>query len=238
MRKKNIDIFLQIIDNLGDMGFVVEFLYFFQKNFPKNYNFTIYTNHPEILKSFFEVNKLQNFVSIYDEKNWRSMAKLAISFFHSPLPYQKYEKIFRVDYISLDDMWLQNNFGEYIFSTPKNKILELIPSPKNEGFGILPKIENIQNRQNFVKKFNIGDISKKWLSCFCYKDSLCKINFDNIPQYVEVFLFGAKNFSHPNIGKNIFLMPLLHFTEFYNFLENSDYIITRGEVSFSQVLQM
>ncbi len=33
--QKNIDIFVEIIDNFGDMGFVGEFLYYFDKNFLK-----------------------------------------------------------------------------------------------------------------------------------------------------------------------------------------------------------
>lgn len=237
MNNKKIDIYLNVIDNLWDMGFVAEFLYFFQENFWEKYQFDVHTNDTETLLWFFRLNKLEKYVKIFDINNQKNHSKIAISFFHTKLPYEIYEKTLRIDYLSFDDIWLKNNLGQHIFSSPKNQIIEFIPSPKKSWAGLLPKISTHHSKEFFVKKFGFGDISKKWFSCFCYADSLKKIDFQNMPNDVEVFLFGA-NHLNENLWKNIYKMPFMHFTNFYNFLETSDYIITRGEVSFSQVLQM
>ncbi len=234
--QKNIDIFVEIIDNFGDMGFVGEFLYYFDKNFDKNFSFSIYTNQKEILKNFLNLQNIANIPKIHSVEQWQKAGDIAISFFHSPVKKGIYSLTLRVDYLSMNDTWLDNNFGEHIFSQKNFPIIELIPSPKNTGSGLLPAIPQKFSKNFFAEKYQLN-INKKWFSIFCYGDTLTKLDLENIPKNIEICLFGTKNFKKTN-QKNIFILPMMSFEEMYNFFQNSDYIITRGEVSFSQVLQM
>ncbi len=61
--QKNIDIFVEIIDNFGDMGFVGEFLYYFDKNFDKNFSFSIFLFYAstEFVRTKFEKFKSSQF---------------------------------------------------------------------------------------------------------------------------------------------------------------------------------
>lgn len=131
--KKNIDIFINIIDNFGDMGFVAEFLHYYQKNFPDSYFFTIYTNNKKNISQFFAINNIRENIRVLELENWKKSAPNAISFFHAPIKKDTYDLALRVDYFCIDDNWLQNNHHHHIHSTTKNPIIELIPSPKNSG---------------------------------------------------------------------------------------------------------
>lgn len=129
--RKYIDIFVKIIDNFGDMGFVAEFLHFFQKHEKNRYFFTIYTNETAILQYFFEKQNITKNVDIRHVEQWRKTGEMAISFFHFPVKKGIYDRTIRVDYLSMNDIWLKNNGGEHIFSEKNHPIIELIPSPKN-----------------------------------------------------------------------------------------------------------
>lgn len=53
---------------------------------------------------------------------------------------------------------------------------------------------------------------------------------------MEIIIFGAKNLE--KIHKNMIIMPFVSIEEMYAIFEFSDYILTRGEISFMQTLQM
>lgn len=149
--KKHIDAFVNIVDNFGDIGFAAEFCLHYQENY-KDFFFHIFTNNPEILANFFKKNQIDN-AKIYNIDNFLQKSENAISFLHADFPKKIYKKVFRVDYFSIDDVWLQNNFSEHILSDESHKIIEIIPSPKSSGSGILPKIRNNFSREKLSEKF-------------------------------------------------------------------------------------
>lgn len=82
------------------------------------------------------------------------------------------------------------------------------------------------------------------MSIFAYEDTLAKIDFANIPKDWQIIIFGQqKNESifrkkYSLLNKKIIFLPFVRVEEMYGIFHFSDAIITRGEVSFSQVLQM
>lgn len=63
-KKIHIDCFLNIIDNLGDIGFMIEFISFFEKKFGEQYTFRIFCNDNETLEKIIFLNNLEKIVSI------------------------------------------------------------------------------------------------------------------------------------------------------------------------------
>lgn len=103
----------------------------------------------------------------------------------------------------------------------------------------MPVIAINKNRQEILQKYNFDkkiSIDKKWLSIFAYPDTISKIIFDNVPENVEILIFGGDNNIAANC--NIHIFPIMPFIDMYSFYQHADYIVTRGEVSFSQVLQL
>lgn len=234
-KKTPIDCFVNIIDNFGDMGFVAEFCLYYQKSYP-DFFFTIFTNEKEILENFFAKNNFSN-VEICDMKNFRANAENAISFLHSDFPKNIYKKVVRIDYISFDKNWLKQNGAEHIHSTKNHQIIECIPSVFSSGSGILPKVQSAITRDNLREKYNIFQTNNKNFSIFCYEDTLQKIDLTNIPDNLELILFGVKNPENFLQNPRIHILPLVSIEEMYAIFENSDYLLTRGEISFMQALQ-
>lgn len=233
-----IDAFVNIIDNFGDMGFAAEFCLYYQKNY-KNFFFHIFTNECEILENFFKKNNLDN-VKIYDIKNFEKKSEIGISFLHADFPKKMYKNFLRIDYITFDKKWLESNLSEHILSEKNYKITEIIPSPIHSGSGILPKIPNNFDKKYFTEKYGIFRENKKNFSIFCYGDTLEKIDWTSIENNVEIIIFGAKNPEKifTKIPKNVIIMPFVSIEEMYAIFDFSDYIVTRGEISFMQVLQL
>ena len=66
---------------------------------------------------------------------------IGISILHASIPdlelFAPRALILRIDYLSLDPLWLTHNEREYILSTPDRQIIELIPSPLDGGAGLI-----------------------------------------------------------------------------------------------------
>jgi hypothetical protein len=58
---------------------------------------------------------------------------IALSILHSPIPdidlFEPHTLILRIDYVSLDPLWVAYNETEHISSTADRQIIEIIPSP-------------------------------------------------------------------------------------------------------------
>lgn len=234
-QKKTVDLFVDIIDNFGDMGFLMEFLGYFANKFPDSYEFFIVTNAPQKLSDFLARNEISLIYSVVSSSDFHPRSPFAISFFHTNFLKKSYRETLRVDYLSFDDEWLVSHLGEHFDSTPEHRVMEYIVSPKTLGGGLLPPMERM-DKMILAKKFGI-DASKKWLSIFVYQDTFERMHFGNIDQNFEILLFGGGSFGVDYI-RNMRVFPFIKASELYSFFEYSEAIITRGEVSFSQVLQM
>lgn len=62
-----------------------------------------------------------------------NQSSFCISLFHGFIPerrfFQNPSMILRIDYLSLDRVWMRNHEKEHIGSTEGRKIIEIIPSP-------------------------------------------------------------------------------------------------------------
>ena len=100
-----------------------------------------------------------------------------------------------------------------------------------------------EKRDEIEKKWRLSK-QKKWMSIFAYDDTLAKIDFADIPENWQIIFFGQqkneKKFreKNPHLGEGVIFLPFVLVQEMYGIFHFSNAIITRGEVSFSQVLQM
>ena len=100
-----------------------------------------------------------------------------------------------------------------------------------------------EKRDEIEKKWRLSK-QKKWMSIFAYDDTLAKIDFADIPENWQIIFFGQqkneKKFreKNPHLGEDVIFLPFVLVQEMYGIFHFSNAIITRGEVSFSQVLQM
>ncbi len=95
--------------------------------------------------SFFEKNRdsLPGYsVNMLEKFGEENLSSFCISLFHGFIPerrfFQNPSMILRVDYLSLDPVWMRNHEKEHIGSTEGRKIREIIPSPLPDGGGIFP----------------------------------------------------------------------------------------------------
>lgn len=130
MRTQTIDIFLEVIDHYGDMGFVGVFVSEFLRRYPTEYHFRVFTDDEKKVRDFFSCNHMASIeITSYDQSTIAGSSTTAIAFFHAQFPRDRYELVLRVDYISLDPTWVAYHGMEHIDSREGSHIIELIPSP-------------------------------------------------------------------------------------------------------------
>lgn len=239
--KISLDIFVSIIDNYGDMGFVMEFLLYIFRIYFNAFTISIFTNNAQLMQNFLIKNGIKNDVEVVEIDNFSSPqntnSQIAISFLHSDFPKWVYKKLLRIDYLSFDKNWVANHYGEHIFSTKNHKIIELIPSPLDFGAGLFPKIPNL-SFWDLQAQYHLPT-DMRFVSLFVYSDTLENIDFSDLDDDIFVCIFGQN--SHPIAKiphKNIRFFPFIPAAEMYTFFANSLGVITRGEISCMQVLQM
>ncbi|MBX9809191.1 hypothetical protein K2X92_02265 [Candidatus Gracilibacteria bacterium] len=232
MEKTNkyiIDILVSIVDNYGDMGFACEYIKKMQLAYPTEFQYVVWVDKIDIFECFVQQSGIDN-ITVTDTRDFGKLRKSAIcvSMLHSPLPDLKFflEKalILRIDYISLDEIWLQKNEQEHILSTQNRQIVELIPSPIQSGAGLIPI---------FSSQTNTGIYNSPHITIFLYEDTTQNIDFDSFPEDITVYIFTNQVFTQ----KNIMTLDFLSLDEFYNLIDTSEFVIIRGEVSFGHVVQ-
>jgi hypothetical protein len=134
MKTPIIDLLVTIIDNYGDMGTACELITALRSGYGDQYGYVIWTNDVDRMSKFVRESGIGD-IAIRDITMFCHMQKSAImiSILHTPLPdldlIAPHALILRLDYISLDPLWLQYNETEHIASTPDRRIIEVIPSP-------------------------------------------------------------------------------------------------------------
>lgn len=224
-----LDLFVHIVDNYGDMGFACEFILCWQREYGSNYQFYIWTNDLVRMQKFARQFGISD-VEIVDISTFWYLRKSAIwiSLLHSPLPdlvfFEEKALILRIDYLSLDPSWIENNEKEHIASTVHRQIIELIPSPRNEGAWLIP----LNSRYLWDKKTNTSHIT-----IFAYDNSLHSIDWESFPDNLIIYVFWNIETNR----KNIIVLDFLPVWELYRILDTSEFVIIRGEVTFAHMLQ-
>ena len=134
--KKNIDIFLSVVDNYGDMGFLTEILFAFQKREKDAFVFSIWTDAADAISSFLQKNTHilpEYHIFPFDTFEKSSHPRFVLSLFHCTLiSFDKislHSIVLRIDYISFDRSWCHFHETEHIESHPLRKVIEIIPAP-------------------------------------------------------------------------------------------------------------
>ncbi len=222
-----IDIFVNVVDNYGDMGFACEFIQACMNGFPAEFRYIIWTNDVTKMQEFVWKSGISDIevVNITDFWYLRKSA-IWISLFHFPIPdldcFKERALILRIDYLSLDPLWIENNEREYIWSRPDRQIIELIPSPLVDSAGLIPILSQLSN-------YKIG----KHITIFAYSDGMDRIYFDSFPDDIQIFVFWKV----ASDRRNIISLDFLSFLEFYSLLDSSEFVIIRGEVTFAHIIQ-
>ena len=244
--KKNIDILLSVIDNYGDMGFACELLIWLERVYPWVFVYDIWTDDVWAVTSFFERNRgsLSEYrVNMMEKFCEEIQSSFCISLFHGFIPdirfFQNPSMILRVDYLSLDPLWVGHHEKEHIGSTEGRKIIEIIPSPLPEGGGIFPCLLWKHTRQDIADMFSL-DISKEWISIFVYPETLSScIDFSDIPPDREILLLWSTRGMHPEAkDKHIHFFPFLTLELFHHVLAHSLWSIIRGELSWMNMVAL
>ncbi len=244
--KKNIDIFISVVDNYGDMGFLTEILFAFHHREKDAFVFSIWTDAVDAVSFFLEKN--QSILPGYrvlsrDTFPKDSIPRCILSLFHSELiPFTLIpfgSLILRIDYISFDRSWCSFHESEHIQSVPERRIIEIVPAPFPDIWGgIMPVLIDVPLLDSVCLKYSIDRMKKK-ICIFSYKNTLDRIDFSLIPTDSNVYILG-QNFTEFPQQKDlhVFSLPFLRLDEFHALLSISDWSIIRGEVSFANILSL
>lgn len=222
-----IDIFVYIVDNYGDMWFACEFIQACKNEFINQYSYVIWTDNVIKMQEFARQSGISD-ISIVDIVEFWYLRKSAIwiLLLHAPLPdinlFEKKALILRIDYLSLDPIWIANNEREHILSTSDRQIIELIPSPLENSAGLIP-----------VWNSDRETLYKRHIVIFAYQDSLSRIDWDSFPDDIDIYVFGKVDSKR----ENIISLNFIPSSEFYSLLDTSEFVIIRGEVTFAHMIQ-
>ncbi len=224
-----IHILVHIVDNYGDMGFICELIESCQIEFGDRFKYVIWTNSPVLMHNFLTMAGIEN-VSVHDSIDFGYMQNIAICIvaLHAPLPvlelFSDQALILRIDYVSLDPIWIQQNEREHICSTANRQIIELIPSPLLGWAGLIP-IHTVDSSPVLPRGRHI--------TIFIYPDTIDRIDWSSFPDEIHVFVFGKVQVQRNNITEVDFLPTC----EYYSLLDSSEFVIVRGEVTFVHAIQ-
>ncbi len=209
------------------MWFACELIQSMRDQFSDFYEYVIWTNAVYEMSTFIANSGINEILVLDISEFWSDRkSNIAMSLLHAPIPsmYHFDEKalILRIDYISLDPVWLSHDQTEHMLSTQDRSIIELIPSPLSLWSGLLPPLG-----WNTTKKY------PPHITIFAYKNTLDLINWDSFPEDLIVYICG----SYKSNRSNIVSLDLLSFDEFYGLLDNSEFVIIRWEVTFAHIFQ-
>jgi hypothetical protein len=225
-----IDVFVNIVDNYGDMGFACEFIQACRNEYDEQYRYIIWTNNAIKMQEFARQSNIPD-IEVVDIVDFWYLRKSAIwiSLLHAPIPdlvfFEDRAIILRIDYLSLDPTWIIHNEREHIESTSHRQIIELIPSPLFDGAGLIPDYGS--------PLLQLDVLTHRHICIFAYTDSLDSIDLMSFPDDTIVYIFGKIN----SANKNIISLDFLPSEEFYSLLDSSEFVIVRGEVTFAHMIQ-
>ncbi|NRH20658.1 elongation factor P maturation arginine rhamnosyltransferase EarP [Candidatus Gracilibacteria bacterium] len=249
-----IDIFVDIVDNYGDMGFACECIMAQEHEYPGIFDCVIWTNNTQVMRDFARSFGMRDiFILDISEFGNSRKSNIAISMLHASIPdldlFSPRALILRIDYISLDPLWIQKNETEHISSTENHQIIELIPSPLSGSAGLLSLFLSSRTKQSettgsvAIQVSGHGLLhssqgqklhkSQKHITVFCYTETLNHIDWDTFPDDILVYVFGKVE----SKKSNIIHLDFLPSSEFYSLLDSSEFVIIRGEVSFAHMIQ-
>ena len=240
MKIQSGDIFIDIIDNYGDMGWILEFL--MMNRLPIFWN--IVTNAPVKMESFLEKSgcSLPPFIIIEKEKyDLKKCSNLVILWLHTNINFRDipaWRSVIRINYLSFDPWYQKIHNTEHILSSSERPIRELSYSPLCGMGGIWEYKGITRHRENWLSDIHLPwDLSLKiWIPIFCYEETLTHFDMRNIPENVLIFLIGNP-LRESHLQENILYFPWMKRDDFWDLIDLADISVLRGEITSARGLR-
>ena len=237
-----IDVFVKVIDNYGDIGFVLEVIDAWKQRFPMD-TFQIYTNHPELFESFLRrMNKTG--ITIRDEKSFDNTIFSGIGwfFFKYPIPSMllSQEKWIQgkgifFDYLSFHPDAVKMQGKEHIQSTTHFPIHTMVNSPLLQGGGTIFPVSTHTSKDEWCSYLWLEkSVSEKlWITVFCYPEMWEFIKNQIPPDFLVWHLEEREAIAQQG---NVISLPFQSFENYQKLLGCSDINIVRWEVSLVRAI--
>ncbi len=232
--KISIDIFIEVIDNYGDMGWILECM--IMSGLDTHWN--IVTNDREKMQIFLERSdyKVDNYFLIpkkeYDPK---SASKFLFLPLHTEVDIRSFPEwsiFLRINYLSFDPWYTKIHLEEHISSTEERKIIELSYSPLLENGWVWHYPKTKITRWDWLAYMNLEKNleNKVWIPIFAYERTLENLDFSGDGNTV-IFQIGGKK----KIPWAIYF-DWIPRDDFWDLLDLADMSIIRGEISLVRAL--
>ncbi len=230
MKKESIDIFVDIVDNYGDMGWVVECILMSGLDV----KWRIISDAPWKLRDFFEKSAPSlSRCEIIEKKyyNYDGSSSIIVLSLHAKVDLEKFptwRAILRINYLTYDPWYRKLHNAEHILSTPERPIQELIYSPLVGTWGVWHYPKTILSRWDWLEKMKLPQSleEKTWVLLFCYDETFRNFQMHDIPEDIAIFHIG----SDEKRG-GIYTIPWMARDDFWSLISLSDISLLRGEVS-------
>ncbi len=251
-----IDVFISIVDNYGDMGFACELVSALRSEYREQYQYVIWTDNTQKMSQFAKKSLIGK-AKIADIADFWILRKslLGILLLHTTIPdldlFESRALILRIDYVSLDPMWIIHNEIQHIASTRDRRIIELIPSPLEWWAGLIMPVVSLSSRTKLsemtwsvsiqVSEHGLLRVSQwqgqqkhqKHITIFVYPSTLDRIDWESFPSDLIVYVCGKII----STKENIISLDWLDIPHFYTLLDTSEFVFIRWEVSWSHMIQ-
>lgn len=230
MKRQSADIFVDVVDNYGDMGWIAECILLSGLDF----EWRIISDAPQIVHAFFQKSlpKLSHpkiiEKSLYEYDN---SAPIIILSLHAKVELDNFPEgrgIIRINYLTYDPWYRKLHNAEHILSSPHKPIRELIYSPLSDTWWVWHYPKTNASREAWLEKMKLSPLieTKKWILIFCYDESFK--NFDSQDLFEDAIIF---HIGSEEKRENIYNIPWLARDDFWSLIDLSDISILRGEIS-------
>jgi len=246
-QKSIIDIFVTIIDNYGDMGFACEFIHAINSEYWELYNCIVWTDNVPAMSEFVTKSGIGEILISDISDFWKTRKSIiGLLLLHASIPdmdlFAQQALILRIDYISLDPIWIWQNKMEHMISTWDRQIIELIPTPLEWWAGLIPPL--FSPVPTFLHPaLSESALLQKHITLFVYPPTLDHIDWDSFPSDMTIYVLLSQKekarMSSPFFRerKNIIYIDFLPMNMFYSLLDTSEFAIIRWEVSWAHMIQ-
>ncbi len=234
MKIESIDIFADIIDNYGDMWWVLEFL--MMSRLPVS--FRIVTDDMDAMRKFLERSECtlpQYELLTKNEYKYHESSPLIILGLHAKVDLERFipgTSIIRVSYLSYDPWYRGSHEREHLLSTPERPIIELTYSPLSGTGWVWHYEKSAITRVQWLEKMWLPMTleGKTWIPIFAYGETLEKFFQTQANDDVIIFFIGncPTNYQLPITNYYFSWLPR---DDFWDLIDLSDVLVLRGEIS-------
>ncbi len=235
MKRESIDIFLDIIDNYGDMWWVLECMLMSGIDV----EWRIVTDAPLKIRVFLEKSGCEWLSYELIEKShydYQASSKVIFLTLHAQVDISKFgdgRVFFRINYLSFDPWYTRVHLQEHIASTREKKIIELTYSPLAWTWGIWKYSKTEITRWVWLDRMGLDKALEKkiWIPIFAYEKTLGMLEHMEINDDIVIFQVSGKI----RIPWAIYFDYLTR-EDFWSLVDLSDISIVRGEISMVRAI--